>query len=58
MTLEQYLRKEMSEGKIDFAFRARLSIDDRVVIYIHPANKNGDTTPDLIVDGNYIIDRK
>lgn len=48
----------MSEGKIDFSFRARLNISDRVVIYIHPLNKNGDTTPDLIVDGNYVIDRK
>jgi hypothetical protein len=54
-TLEDYLRKELHEGKIDFTFRATAGNDDRVHIYIHPLNAGGETTPPLLVKGNLVV---
>lgn len=53
MTLEQYLKHELAEGKIDFWFRAAVH-DGQVELYIHPANKSGQTTPTLIVEGDTV----
>lgn len=54
MTLEEYLRSEYGEGKIDFSFRV-CQCDDRVLIYIHPDSKAGKTTPNLRVKGNLVV---
>lgn len=42
-TLEEYLRNEYREGKIDFQLRISLSLDGRVTFYIHPENQSGET---------------
>jgi hypothetical protein len=53
MTLEDYIKREYAEGKIDFRFRA--SVYAGVVeIYVHPLGKDGTTTPSLIVEGNTV----
>lgn len=53
MTLEDYIKYEYEDGKIDFVFRA--SVYQGVVeIYIHPQGKDGTTTPTLIVEGNTV----
>lgn len=54
MTLEEYLKQEYAEGKIDFVFRAHV-YEGRVSIYIHPAGKDGVTTPSVLVRGNEIV---
>lgn len=53
--LEDYLRKELAEGKIDFTFRAYSYDGSPVEIYIHPLNRDGNTTPLLVVEGNTLI---
>lgn len=53
MTLEEYIKAEVAEGKIDFTFRASV-YDGKVVIYIHPANASGMTTPSVRVVGNEV----
>jgi hypothetical protein len=53
-TLEQYLRDEYADGKIDFWFRVHTFNGGPVEIYIHPMNEHGETTPVLIVDGNTV----
>jgi len=50
---EEYLKTEMGEGKIDFAFRARLC-DGVVVFYVHPASASG-RTMDFSVRGNTLF---
>ena len=54
MTLEDYLKLENAEGKIDHAIRAHVSQNGAVSLYIHPANKPGRTV-DFIVRGNELI---
>jgi hypothetical protein len=54
MMLEQYLKREYAEGKIDFQFRAHVSPDGVVEIYIHPVGKNGMTTPSLVITGDVV----
>lgn len=54
MTLEEYLKYEGAEGKIDFNFRATIYAG-RVVIYIHPAGRDGRTTPNLTVEGDTVV---
>lgn len=56
-SLEQYLREEMSEGKIDFIFRAHSYQGGPVEIYIHPYNRDGSTTPLMIVEGNTVREK-
>ena len=56
MTLEQYIRQEHANGTIDFRFRAHV-VDGRVEIYIHPLNRDGLTTPTLIVTGDCVQPR-
>jgi len=57
VTLEDYIKKEYTEGKIDFTFRA--SVYNGVVeIYIHPLGKDGNTTPSLIVTGDRIQEKE
>lgn len=53
MTLEDYIKQEYAEGKIDFAFRAHVW-DGKVTIYIHPQGKDGRTTPSVQVIGNTV----
>lgn len=53
MTLEQYFKKELADGKIEFRLRATDS-GDGVDIYIHPSDRDGATTPNLRVQGNSI----
>lgn len=53
MTLEDYLKREYAEGKIDFAFRAHV-YDGKVQIYIHPSGRDGRTTPTVEVVGNVV----
>lgn len=50
-TLENYLRDAMQGGTIDFQLRASVASDGRVVFYIHPDWKDGETA-DFEVDGN------
>jgi hypothetical protein len=50
--LEAYLRHELSEGKIDFVFRASSFDGSPVEIYIHPIGRHGMTTPSLVVRCN------
>lgn len=54
MTLEDYIRSEYAEGKIDFAFRATV-FEGSVKIYIHPLNRDGNTTPTVEVKGDVIV---
>lgn len=54
MTFEEYLKKEIAEGKIDFRFRAS-NYDGTVRIYVHPDGKNGSTTPTGQVTENTLI---
>jgi len=53
MTLEDYIKYEYAEQKIDFSFRAHVW-DGKVTIYIHPAGRDGKTTPTLTVKGNCV----
>jgi hypothetical protein len=54
VTLEEYIRYELAEGKIDFRFRAHSFEGGPLEIYIHPLDKDGQTTPLLIVEGNTV----
>jgi hypothetical protein len=56
MTLEDYIKFEFAAGKIDFAFRAHV-YQGVVEIYIHPAGKDGTTTPTLIVEGDTVREK-
>lgn len=51
-SFEEYLRKELSEGKIDFQIRIT-HMDGVLRFYIHPEGRNGDTI-DLIVNDNQL----
>ena len=42
-TFETYLREALANGIIDFRIRASLAADGRVVFYIHPDGKDGET---------------
>jgi hypothetical protein len=53
MTLEDYFKHELADGKIDFSLRASV-FDGVVEFYIHPSGRNGTTTPSLIVNGNTV----
>jgi hypothetical protein len=53
MTLEEYLRLEFEEGKIDHSLRAHVA-DGEVQIYIHPTGRDGRTTPLLVVEDNAV----
>lgn len=53
MTLEDYLKLEYAEGKIDFSMRAAV-YNGVVVVYIHPSGRDGSTTPSLLVTGNTV----
>jgi hypothetical protein len=53
MTLEEYLKHEYAEGKIDFSMRASV-FEGVVEVYIHPTGKSGNTTPTLIVEGDSV----
>ncbi len=53
MTLEDYLRYEYQDGKIDFSLRAEVN-DGGVRVYIHPTGRDGTTTPMLLVTGNSV----
>lgn len=53
MTLEEYLKYEYADGKIDFSMRIHVW-DGVVEIYIHPTNRSGTTTPTLVVTGNTV----
>lgn len=57
MTLEAYIRQELAEGKIDFRFRAHSYAGGPVEIYIHPIDKNGQTTPLLLVEGDTVREK-
>lgn len=50
-TLENYLRDALITGVIDFQLRASIAGDGRVVFYVHPDGKDGETA-DFEVDGN------
>jgi len=50
MTFEDYLKKEIGEGKIDFSIRATYYRAE-LKFYIHPEGKDG-CTEDYIVTGN------
>ncbi len=63
MTLEEYIRREYGEGKIDFIVRAHIGLPEppfhpegRVFIYIHPDSLPGHTTPNLEVKGNLVVE--
>jgi hypothetical protein len=53
MTLEQYFKSECAKGALDFALRATV-FAGVVELYVHPANRDGDTTPPLIVEGDRV----
>lgn len=53
MNLEEYIKTEVAEGKIDFSFRASVW-NGEVRIYIHPTGKDGRTTPSAVVKGNCV----
>lgn len=53
MTLEEYIKFEYEQGKIDFTFRAHVW-DGKTTIYIHPMGKDGRTTPMLLVKDNQV----
>lgn len=50
-TLEDYFRRELSEGKIDFRLRVTLDSDNRPQFYLHPLDRDGQTV-DFCVEGN------
>lgn len=53
-SLEQYLRNGIEcAGIIDYQLRASIAYDGRVVFYIHPDSKDGDTA-DFEVCGNQL----
>jgi hypothetical protein len=54
MLLEDYIKAEYAEGKIDFTFRAHV-YDGVVTIYIHPMGQAGRTTPSVRVHGNTVV---
>jgi hypothetical protein len=59
MTLEEFLRNEVREGKIDFRLRASVNEsgdggDAEVRIYVHPLGRDGATTPTLVVAGDTV----
>ena len=56
-TLEQFLRRALAAGAIDFAVRAHSFNGGPVEIYIYPLNRNGDTTPTLLVEGNTVREK-
>jgi hypothetical protein len=56
MTLEAYFRAEFAEQKIEHSLRAHVA-DGVVEIYIHPTDRDGRTTPLLIVDGNTVREK-
>lgn len=58
MTLEQYLRHELANGAIDFTFRATSFNGGPVEIYIHPLNRDGRTTPTLLVEGDTVREKR
>lgn len=57
MTLEDYFRYEFESDpklpKIDFVLRINPT-DKGVDFYIHPANRDGNTTPSLTLVGNNV----
>ena len=53
MTLEDYLKYELADGKIDFSLRAHYD-GAHVEVYIHPTGRDGTTTPPLVVVGNTV----
>jgi hypothetical protein len=53
IVLEQYLKAEYDEGKIDHIVRAHV-FNGVVEIYIHPHGRDGRTSPMLIVEGNSV----
>lgn len=53
MTLEDYFKYEYADGKIDFSLRIHVW-EGVVEVYIHPAGKDGTTTPLLIVEGDTV----
>lgn len=58
MTLEDYLKSEMSEGKIDFELRATEAVEGRISFYIHPAGADGKTRDFVVEDNNLSEDEK
>jgi hypothetical protein len=54
MTLEDYLRDEAAQGKIDFSLRVHTIPGNSCEIYIHPTGRDGTTTPMLLVEGNTV----
>lgn len=54
MTLEDYLRAEYGDGKIDFSMRIVRCHGPVVMVYIHPNGKSGTTTPTLLVSRNEV----
>ena len=53
-SLEQYLRNGVEFGGVaDYALRAQVASDGRVVFYIHPNGVDGDTA-DFEVMGNVL----
>lgn len=55
ITLDKYLRKEMAEGKIDFAFRAAETEDGHIYFYVHPQGKDGDTRDFYLNEQDQVI---
>lgn len=53
--LMQYLKKEMAEGKIDFAFRAAETEDGHIWFYVHPLNANGGTADFYLNDQGHVF---
>jgi hypothetical protein len=53
ISFESYLRTELAQDKIDFSFRAAIT-NIGVVVYIHPTDKDGATTPLLRVQDNIL----
>lgn len=49
-TFEDYLRSQMIQG-IDFRIRVITRMDGKLVFYIHPLEKDGETL-DFMVEGN------
>lgn len=54
MTLEEYFRYELAQGKIDFTLRASTFAGGPVECYIRPTGRDGTTTPSLMVEGNTV----
>lgn len=51
MTLEDYFRKSLEDGKIDHSVRVEINAAGMVQFYIHPDGVDGDTF-DAEVSGN------